>query len=63
MNQLQLKAYLEAQGIEHTTTGGRLRVMDASQLPQAYRDLFDGRGYLQEGKMGKTKRRLWKRQG
>jgi hypothetical protein len=55
MNQLQLKAYLETQGIEHTTTGKGLRVMDKSLLPQSYRDLFDERGYLVEGKMDKKK--------
>jgi hypothetical protein len=55
MNQLQLKAYLEDQGIAHLQTGKGLRVMDKSLLPQTYRDLFDERGYLQEGKMDKTK--------
>jgi hypothetical protein len=56
MNQLQLKAYLENQGIEHITTGKRLRVMDKSLLPQAYRDYFDERGFLLEGKMDETKK-------
>lgn len=46
MNERELIAHMEAQGVSYTRgVGDRLRVMDASQLPASMRESFDERGF------------------
>lgn len=51
MNAQKLMKYMDAQGVPYETPGGRLRVMDASQLPGAHRQYFDKRGFYMSDKV------------